>query len=107
VVNIDNIRKKNNLGIKLTNFYEVLAFVRHKVTHSSSRFTPSDINDWSEDLHSIFDHYFTTVEIDGDLLIKMDRHQANRVVKRTAEIGFVIFKALSICNNYQWDILKK
>jgi len=102
-----SIKEKNNLGIELTNFYEILAFVRHKVTHSSSRFSPSETNNWSESLHAIFENYFATVQLKKDLLIKMNKQQANRVVKRTAELGFIIFKSLSICNNYEWNILEK
>jgi hypothetical protein len=100
------MNKKNNLNIELTSFYEVLAFVRHKVTHSSSRFKRSAKEDWSREKNNIFNNYYSTIPIENELLIKMKRLRAQRVIKRTAELGFGIFKSLSLCNSYEWDIIK-
>lgn len=101
------MNKNNNLNIKLTSFYETLAFVRHKVTHSSSRFKKSEIRDWDNEKKSIFDHYFSTIPIENELLLKMERLQAQRILKRTAEFGYIIFKSLSLHNCYEWDVIEK
>ncbi|WP_445666027.1 hypothetical protein [Fodinibius sp. AD559] len=101
------MNRNNNLNIELTSFYEVLAFVRHKVTHSSSRFKNSTIQNWDNEKTYIFDNYYSSVPIENESLIKMERLQAQRVIKRTAELGFIIFKSLSIQHGYEWDVIKK
>lgn len=101
------MNRNNNLNIELTSFYEVLAFVRHKVTHSSSRFRRSDLQEWNTEKKYVFDNYYSTVPIENETLIKIKRLQAQRVIKRTAELGFIIFKSLSIQHGYEWDVIKK
>lgn len=103
----EEMNRNNNLNIELTSFYEVLAFVRHKVTHSSSRFKKSAIHNWDDEKKYIFDNYYSTVPIENESLIKMERLQAQRVIKRTAELGFIIFKSLSMHHGYEWDVIKK
>lgn len=99
-------KKNNNLGFDLTDFYQVVAFVRHKVTHTSARFESDEIEDWDSELKGIFENYFNTREIsDDESIIFMDKHKTNRVVKRIAELGFIIFKSLSISNGYKWKMI--
>lgn len=101
------VNSNNNIQMEFEDFYQALSFFRHKVTHSSSTFTTDELNkrNWSKEIHDIFEHYFPYKEFEENTFIfKISKPKGQYTLKRISEIGFQIYKALSICEGFKWKL---
>ncbi len=92
---------KNNKVLNFTDFWKLIALVRHAITHSSSMIKKEkiEVKKW-QIFNSIFDHE----EINPETIkIKLNRSTFNLASDQLAEFGFQIFKMLSLEENMEWQ----
>ena len=97
----------NNLNIPFNEFYQMVAFVRHKITHTSGQFKHTELLAKETSVKKLINKH-VTIEHSKDLaVIKMTTMESQLIMKRLAEISFTIFKSISISNNYDWSMILK
>jgi len=96
--------KQNNKTIKFTELWTVLSETRNSITHSSSKIKKSKLNR-SKHHFAIFEYLFDSSEIeDSYLLIELDYHKFDKLIKSISEFAFQILKTLSIEEKIEWNV---
>jgi len=97
----DNYRK-----LDLACWYKTVAGVRHAVTHSNEVISLKTYEEVTSSGSEMLMRYFPgTLESIGYRLA-LPKSAAQRVLETFASYGFLVFKALSMTYDYEWDILK-
>lgn len=97
---------ENNPNIRFKELWKVLSEVRHAITHSRSIISASKINCSSH--HSdIFNFLFNSSVIDNELLlVELDYHKFESLIKKLSEFAFQVLKILSTEEGIEWTVYK-
>jgi hypothetical protein len=98
----------NNKDLNLKDWYQVISFVRHKITHSNNQVlkTDKDFRNLSKNQKDYFKMFFIVEENNEKLIINLNREICRNNLYLIAEYAFLIFKSLSTKSKYDWKILK-
>jgi hypothetical protein len=98
----------NTRGINLVEWYITVEAVRHATTHSNMLIQKNKMSSWSLNLKKMLHDYFPGNDTkSGGYVLEIDVKRAELNLVLFAEYAFVIFKSMSILNNYNYDVLKK
>jgi len=96
--------KQNNKNIKFKELWTVLSETRHSITHSNSIIKQNKLNRSKHHL-AIFEYLFDSSEIDDNyILIELDYHKFDKIIKNISEFAFQILKTLSIEEKIDWNV---
>ena len=105
--NFISASRQTEQKIKFKEFWSILSEIRHCVVHSKSIINLSKVNK-SEYHKKIFNYFLILTEIDKQsILIELDYHKLDMLLKNISEFAFQIFKLLSIQENLDWRILRE
>ncbi len=96
--------KQNNKNIKFKELWTVLSETRHSITHSNSKIKKSKLNSSKHHL-AIFEYLFDSSETDdNNILIELDYHKFDKLIKNISEFAYQILKTLSIEEKIEWNV---
>jgi hypothetical protein len=107
VEELDELEVRNNRNIDLRKWHEVVAEVRHAITHSRQIVRSERMKNWSGDHRKLLKLHFPGVQLSHGYELKVTREAAETQIHTIAEYGFGIFKCLSILAGFNWQVLQK
>ncbi len=105
--NLAAVEQNNNRIIDLTDWYSVIAEVRHATTHAGFVIKNPKFQQMSVSQQAILNDYFVDGSAESGYVLKADVDNVYENLRLLAEYGFAIFKSLSQEQGYIWDILPK
>lgn len=97
----------NNLNLGFSELWTILSEARHAITHSRSIISRQKINRSKYHLEILNDLFNSKRINDNSILIELDYHKFDRLIKRLSEFAFQVFKILSIEEDFKWEIRMK
>lgn len=98
--------QKNNEGVDLKDWFEVLSKVRHGIIHSNFKLKKVLARPLTHNEKIILDRYFPNVETDICFDLKIQKKNANKILNLMMEYAILIFKSFSILSGYDWKVFK-
>jgi hypothetical protein len=102
----DKAESKNNEGIDLKEWFEVLSKVRHAIIHSNFRLKKDSKQLLTSSQYDLLSLYFPHVEEKDFYEFKIKRSHAEKMLRLITEYGILVFKSLSIEGGYNWKVFK-
>jgi len=96
---------ENNRVLDLRSWYQVLAKVRHAITHSGLAVPSKALTGRAEE--AMLGKFFPGTATGNGYELKMGPEDTEQVLSYLMEHAFLIFKGLSIKAGYEWDVLGK
>jgi hypothetical protein len=104
---LEEVEKRNNRNIDLTEWYVAVTEVRHAATHSNMLIKSEKMRSWSQERHELLNRFFPGTYIDGSYRLEPSRKDAETNLVLFAEYAFGVFKSLSKAQHYEWNILSR
>ena len=97
---------KNHEGVNLRDWIEVLSQVRHGIIHSNFRIMKNKNFNLTPEQQEVMLKYFPYNEQDAYYDLTIENVQAVKIFNLITEYGFLVFKSLSIEQDYDWKVFR-
>jgi len=94
----------NNRNIDLVKWYKVVAKVRHAVTHSNGLISAESLQEID---NALLERLFNGTKEAAAYRLEISQENTEDALSIFADYGFALFKALSMKQGYEWDVLGK